>query len=66
MKNSMINLYNNNIYNKIVNIVIVLIITYANTVINKTTIYADNSNKTGIYRWVKSINGESYVGYLHI
>ena len=35
---------------------------YNNAFINKDTILLDNKNKSGIYRWINNINGNSYVG----
>ena len=38
------------------------LIVYKYPDINKTKIYKDNRNKSGIYRWVKIKIGKSYVG----
>ena len=38
------------------------IITYANVDTNRSTIYKENRNKSGVYRWVNKINGKSYIG----
>lgn len=58
-KNSNNNNINNNNYS---DTVIIPIITYINVDTNKSIIYEENSNKSGIYRWVNKINGKSYVG----
>ena len=49
---------NNNYSNK----VIIPIITYVNIDINRSIIYEENRNKSGIYRLVNKVNGKSYVG----
>jgi group I intron endonuclease len=41
---------------------IIPIITYANIYINKSDIYKDNLNKSGVYRLVNKINKKSYIG----
>lgn len=38
------------------------IVTYTDSFFNKSKILKDNKNKSGIYRWVNKITGESYVG----
>jgi len=38
------------------------IITYANVDTNRSTIFKENRNKSGVYRWVNKINGKSYIG----
>jgi group I intron endonuclease len=38
------------------------VIAYTNIELQKNQIYKDNKNKTGVYRWVNSINNKSYVG----
>lgn len=48
---------NNNKINKIIPIIF-----YLNPYENRTEIYRDNNNKSGIYRWCNLINGKSYVG----
>lgn len=43
-------------------------IVYNNSLLNKSNILKDNSGKSGIYRWVNSINNKCYIGssvYLH-
>jgi len=35
---------------------------YVNADQDKVNIFADNRNKTGIYRWINNINGNTYVG----
>lgn len=35
---------------------------YVNADLQKTDIYKDNNNKTGIYRWTHIISGKSYIG----
>lgn len=36
--------------------------TYVNKNNNKYTFYKENSNKSGIYRWINLITGKSYIG----
>ena len=35
---------------------------YNNAFINKGSILLDNKNKSGVYRWINKLNGNSYVG----
>nr|YP_010029628.1 hypothetical protein J2C28_mgp28 [Beauveria lii]QOU11069.1 hypothetical protein [Beauveria lii] len=35
---------------------------YNNAFINKSKIFLDNKNKSGIYKWINNINGNTYVG----
>ena len=48
--------------NKNKNTEINLIITYDNPDMDKSLIYEENINKSGIYRWNNLINGKSYIG----
>jgi len=41
---------------------IIPVITYTNTLTNKSIIYKENKGKCGIYRWTNLINKKSYVG----
>lgn len=50
---------NNNNYN---NVNIIPIASYLNAEIDKSIIYKENKNKSGIYRWNNLITGKSYVG----
>jgi hypothetical protein len=38
------------------------IVTYDNADVDKVKIFADNRNKSGVYRWINNKNGNSYVG----
>lgn len=38
------------------------IVKYVNADVDKVKIFADNREKSGIYRWVNNINGNTYVG----
>jgi len=38
------------------------IVKYTNADIDKVKIFADNRNMLGVYRWVNSVNGNTYVG----
>lgn len=63
MKNIKFNANNSNINND--NSIlkkIIPIITYANADTNKSNIYEENRDKSGVYRWVNEINGKSYIG----
>lgn len=44
------------------NNLVIPIISYSNTEQDKYTIYKDNKNKSGIYRWNNLITGKSYIG----
>jgi len=35
---------------------------YVNAYLQKTEVYKDNNNKTGIYKWTHIISGKSYIG----
>ena len=35
---------------------------YENALLCKNSIFTDNSNKSGIYRWVNKLNNNAYVG----
>lgn len=50
---------NNNNNNKII---VVPVFNYKNSQVLKPQILKDNDNKSGIYRWVNNLNGNSYVG----
>lgn len=51
---------NNNNYNNNVNII--LIVSYSSADKDKSIIYKENKNKSGIYRWNNLVTGDSYVG----
>ena len=51
---------NNNNYNNNVNIIPV--VSYFNADKDKSIIYKENKNKSGIYRWNNLVTGDSYVG----
>lgn len=51
----------NNIY-KYKELNIIPLVRYDNIKCNKSIIYNENINKSGVYRWVNSKNGKSYVG----
>lgn len=38
------------------------VVTYSNAYLDKSIIYEDNKNKSGIYRWINIINNKSYIG----
>jgi len=38
------------------------VVKYINADADKINIFADNRNKTGIYRWINNLNGKTYVG----
>lgn len=38
------------------------IVTYDNADVDKVKIFADNRNKSGVYRWINNKNGNTYVG----
>jgi group I intron endonuclease len=44
------------------NNLVIPVITYSNTERDKSIIYKENKNKSGIYRWTNLVTGESYVG----
>ena len=51
---------NNNNYNNNTNIIPV--VSYSNAYKDKSIIYQENKNKSGIYRWNNLVTGDSYVG----
>jgi len=51
---------NNNNYNNNTNIIPV--VSYSNADKDKSIIYQENKNKSGIYRWNNLVTGDSYVG----
>jgi len=53
---------NNNSNNILYSIKLVPAIIYPNADTDKFIIYAENINKSGVYKWVNKINGKSYVG----
>lgn len=55
------NLNNNNNNNNNINLVSP-VISYIDSDVMKTEILENNKNKSGIYRWVNRINGNTYVG----
>lgn len=50
---------NNKLYN---NINIIPFVSYSNADTDKSRIYEENRNKSGVFRLVNQINGKSYVG----
>lgn len=38
------------------------VVTYTNADLDKSRIFKDNKDKTGVYRWVNCINNKSYIG----
>lgn len=38
------------------------VVTYPDAFLNKSIILKDSKNKSGIYRWVNKVNGNSYIG----
>ena len=44
------------------NINIIPVVSYSNTDTDKSSIYRENRNKSGVFRWVNKVNGKSYVG----
>lgn len=53
---------NNNINNTNNNINIIPEVIYANPETDKSIIYEENRNKSGVFRLVNKINGKSYIG----
>jgi len=41
---------------------IIPVVSYFNADIDKSIIYKENKNKSGIYRWNNLITGKSYIG----
>lgn len=44
------------------NINIIPVVSYFNSYIDKSIIYKENKNKSGVYRWNNLITGKSYIG----
>jgi len=53
---------NNNNTNNNSNIGLIPVVTYSNADTNKSIIYEENKDKSGVYRWNNLITGKSYIG----